>query len=125
MVKIISFFSLFCGTGMLLVWILLLLGDQVPELTTSPFQTIFLLAAEVITAISLLIGGYGLLTRRHWGLHADLAALGMLTYCAIFSIGVFGQQDNIPAMTFFAVISMLAIVFTSKFVFHPTTGDRT
>jgi len=103
MVKIASFFSLFCGTGMLLVWALLLLGDQIPELTTSPIQTIFLLAAEVTTAISLLIGGYGLLTRRHWGLRADLAALGMLTYCAIFSIGVFGHQGNTPAMVFFAI----------------------
>jgi hypothetical protein len=116
MKKAASIFSLFCGISMFVVWGILLATGQVVELQTSPFGTIFLLAAEFLTAISLLIGGLGLLTDKNWGLRADLTALGMLLYCTVFSIGVFGQQGNVPATSFFVVIATLATVFSAKFV---------
>lgn len=80
---------------MLVVWGILLASGQVVELRTSPFETVFLLAAEFLTAISLLLGRFGLLTGKNWGLRTDLTALGMLLYCTVFSIGVFGQPGNV------------------------------
>ncbi len=116
MEKAASIFSLFCGIAMLAVWSILLATGQVPELQTQPLETIFLLVAEFLTAISLLMGGFALISRKKWGLRMDLAALGMLLYCVIFSIGVFGQQNNLPATIFFVVITILAAIFSTYFV---------
>lgn len=122
MKKAASIFSIFCGVSMLAVWGILLSTRQVAELQTEPIGTTFLLGAEFLTAISLLIGGFGLLNDRNWGLRADLAALGMLLYCTVFSIGVFGQQCNLPATSFFIVIATLAAVFSTLFVLESAKG---
>lgn len=122
MKKAASIFSIFCGVSMLVVWGLLLSTGQIVELQTEPFGTTFLLVAEFLTAIALLIGGFGLLTDRNWGLRADLAALGMLLYCTVFSIGVFGQQGNIPATSFFILMTTLAAVFSTLFVLESAKG---
>ena len=74
--KAVPVFSLFCGISMLAVWGTLLATGQVVELQTSPLAAAFLLGAEFLTALSLILGGYGLLARKSWGLRMDLAALG-------------------------------------------------
>jgi hypothetical protein len=73
--KAASIFSLFCGVTMLIVWAILLVAGNVTELRSSPFQAVFLLGVEFLTAISLLVGGYGLLAGKRWGVRADVAAL--------------------------------------------------
>lgn len=115
MIKAASIFSFFCGIAMLLTWSILLATGQVTELNTSPFEAIALLVAEFLTAIALIIAGYGLLRKHRWGLRAELAALGMLLYCAVYSIGAVGQQGLAPAI-FFAVITVLAALFSGKFI---------
>ncbi len=122
MKKAASIFSLFCGAAMLVVWGILLATGQVVELQSSPFETAFLLGAEFLTAAALILGGMGLLTGKGWGLRADLAALGMLLYCAVYSIGVFGQAGNAPAAGFFIAITTLAAVFSSNFILDATKG---
>ena len=122
MIKTASFFSLFCGITMLAVWGILLATGQFLELRSKPFEARFLLGAEFLTAASLILGGFGLLRKKSWGLRMDLAALGMLLYCTIYSIGVFGQADNLPAASFFVVIAALAVVFSAKFVFESAIG---
>lgn len=122
MKKTASIFSLLCGMAMVVVWGILFTTGQVVELRTSPFQALFLLGAELLTAVALILGGFGLLTGKRWGIRADLAALGMLLYCALFSIGVFGQAGNMPAAGFFSAITVLAAVFSSKFILETTNG---
>ena len=116
-------FSLFCGMSMLIVWGILLVSRNFNELQSKPFEAISLLAAEFLTAASLLLGGFGLLTRQSWGLRANLAALGMLLYCTVYSTGVFGQAGNAPAAGFFAVVAILAAVFSLSYVFNIKKGD--
>ena len=122
MIKTASIFSFFCGIAMLAVWGILLATGQFPELRSKPFEARFLLGAEFLTAVSLILGGFGLVTGKSWGLRADLAALGMLLYCAIFSTGTFGQAGNLPATVFFVVISTLAFVFSARFVLESAKG---
>jgi hypothetical protein len=124
MIRIASIFSFFCGIAMLVVWGFLLATGQVAELRTSPFETLFLLGAEFLTATALLIGGFGLVTGKCWGLRADLAALGMLLYCTIFTTGVYGQSGNLPGAIFFAVIATLAFVFSTRFILESAKGGR-
>lgn len=124
MKKTASIFSLFCGSAMLMVWGILLTTGQVVDLRTSPFQAAFLLGAELLTAVVLILGGYGLLTGKNWGLRANLAALGMLLYCAVFSIDVIGQAGNIPPAIFFGVIAALAAAFSGTFIIESTKGGN-
>jgi hypothetical protein len=79
------------------------------------------LAAEFLTAVSLILGGFGLLAGKSWGLRADLAALGMLLYCTIFSTGALGA-GNAPAAIFFGAIATLAFVFSARFVLESVKG---
>jgi hypothetical protein len=46
----------------------------------------------------------------------------MLLYCTVFSIGVFGQQGNIPATSFFVVIAALAAIFSTMFILESAKG---
>lgn len=123
MKKAVSIFSLFCGVSMLAVWGILLATGQVVELRTSPLEAAFLLGAEFLTAVALILGGFGLLAGKTWGLRMDLAALGMLLYCAVYSTGVFGQAGNTPAAGFFIVIAALAALFSANFVLETLKGD--
>lgn len=122
MKKAASIFSLFCGVAMLAVWGRLLATGQVVELQTSPFATAFLLGAEFLTVVTLILGGVGLLTDRSWGLRTTLAALGMLLYCTVYSTGVFGQAGNVPAAGFFVVVAALAATFSAIFILESTKG---
>jgi len=76
----------------------------------------------MIKTASIIFGGYGLVTGKSWGLRADLAALGMLLYCTIFSIGTFGQAGNFPAAIFFIVIAILALAFSTRFILESVKG---
>lgn len=100
-------FSIFVGIGMLATWTILFATGNVPEMQTGPFEATFLLLAELITAGLNLLAAYGMLRRLNWGIALELIALGALLYCAIYSIGVFGQQKNLPATIFFVTISLL------------------
>ncbi|MGE5124589.1 MAG: hypothetical protein ACM3H7_08725 [Acidobacteriaceae bacterium] len=122
MKKASSIFSLFCGFAMLAVWVILLATGQVVELRTTPIEASFLLVAEFLTAIILILGGTGVLTRKPWGLRTEMVALGLLLYCAVYSIGVFGQGGNAPAAGFFVVITLLAAMFSSTFIIESTKG---
>ncbi len=121
MKKAAAIFSIFCGVAMLVVWATLLITGQVVELQTKPFETIFLLVAEFLTAAALLVGGIGLETEKSWGLRADLAALGMLLYCTIFSTGALGV-GNTPAAIFFSAMAILAFVFSTRFILESAKG---
>jgi hypothetical protein len=122
MVKIASIFSLLCGIAMLAVWGILLATAQFVDLRTRPYEDGFLLGAEFLTAFSLIVGGFGLLMGKKWGLRTELAALGMLLYCTVFSTGVFGQAGNAPAAGFFVVVAILAATFSVIFILETIRG---
>ena len=116
-----SYFSILCGFAMLATWGFLLSTGRVPELQTDTFKTLFLLTAEFLTAISLILGGFGLATGKSWGLRADLAALGMLLYCTIFSTGALGAGSP-QAAIFFGSVAVLAFIFSTRFILESAHG---
>jgi hypothetical protein len=95
---------------MLIVWGILLVTGQEAEVSAGA-AALFLLAAEFLTALSLIIGGYGQLTRHSWGLRAVLVALGMLLYCVVYSIGVFAGRGIAPAVAWFVFVTLAAAFF--------------
>ncbi len=112
MTRALSIFSLFCGLRMLGTWGTLRVTGNVPELETTPMEAGFLLAAEFLTAGALLASGYGLMAHQPWGTRFAPIALGMLLYCSVYSIGVFGQAGNPPATAFFVAIALLTLFFS-------------
>lgn len=99
-------FSALMAIALAGTWAVMLGTGQVPELTTKPLSTWSLLAAEFGTALLLVAGAYGLLTKRRWGRHVALAALGMLLYTTVNTVGVSAEADIYPAAVFMACVAI-------------------
>lgn len=112
MIKAISFFSILMGLSLTGTWIVLLSTGNFPELATRPYEAWFLLVAEFLTGLTLITSGYGLLSRRSWGLRLELAAMGMLLYCSVNFSGILGQQGNYPAFAFMLSVALLSLAAT-------------
>ncbi len=110
MAKWVAYYSILMGVLQIGTWVVLyFLGMVKNYYVEKPFETVLLLIAEFLTAIAMIIGGSGVLTEQRWGVPANLAALGMMLYCAIFSFGSFGQTGNVPAAAWFAILTLTAL----------------
>ncbi len=110
MARWVAYYSILMGVLQIGTWVVLyFLGVVRSYYLDKPFQTIFLLIAEFLTALAVIVGGTGILAGLKWGIPLDLAALGMMLYCAIFSFGSFGQTGNAPAAVWFAILTITAI----------------
>jgi len=98
------------GVMMLGQWAFFIATKQVPELETEPVRIGFHLAAEFTTAVALIVGGVGLLTKGGWGLTVYLISIGMLFYTVIVSPGYFAQKGEWPMVGVFAVMLILALI---------------
>lgn len=74
--KLASMYSILIGLSMMVMWVVFYLTDGIPELKIKPVEFGLHLTAELITAILLLIGGYGLLKDKKWGLNVYLYQWG-------------------------------------------------
>lgn len=86
-------------------WVVLLTTGSVSELTTRPFSTWSLLAAEFTTAGLLLAGAAGVGRGRDWSGRVLLVALGMLLYTTVNTVGVSAEQGIAPAAVFMALVA--------------------
>lgn len=86
-------------------WLVLLGSGQVVELTTRPFSTWSLLAAEFATSGFLLVGAAGVLARRAWAGRILLVALGMLLYTTVNTVGVSAEQGLWAAAVWMALVA--------------------
>lgn len=105
-----AIYSMIIGTGMIAQWTMSFIAKQIPELITEPIRIWFHIAAELITAILLIISGVGLLRSAAWSRTLNLIAMGMLFYTCIVSPGYFAQQGNWAWLVMFSVIILLGIL---------------
>lgn len=85
-------------------------AGQVPEMATEPIRLGFHLAAEYVTALSLIVGGGALLKHQAWGAIVYMVACGMLLYSEIVSPGYFAQQGQWVLVGMFAILFLPALV---------------
>ena len=90
-------------------WIFFLATGSVPELQTEPIAIGFHLAAEFLTALSLLVAGIGLLRKAANARNFGFFAAGMLAYTVIVSPGYFAQLGQWPLVGMFAVLLILDV----------------
>jgi hypothetical protein len=75
-----AIFAILVGVGMVAQWATSFATRQIPELQTEPFRIWFHIAGEMVTAVSLITAGVGLLISQPWGPALYLVATGMLIY---------------------------------------------
>jgi hypothetical protein len=109
--KIASIYSIIVGIAMICMWLILIATNQVPEIKSAPTKITYHLVAEFLTAILLLIGGYGLFTKRVWGFHLYLISMGMLIYTVIVSAGYYANLGDIIMVGMFSVFQLLTLIF--------------
>ncbi len=88
-------------------WAVFLISGSVPELRTEPVRIGFHLAAELLTALVLMVSGAGMLAAKRWARPLLLIGLGMLVYTSIVSPGYFAQRGEMGFVLMFAVVLAL------------------
>lgn len=115
--KFAGFFALVVGLLMVGQWIASLATGRVPELKTEPLAIGFHLAAEILTALALVLAGLAILKKLRWGRTLFLVAGGMALYSIISSPGSFAQRGQWPVVALFgglffaAVFALMAAAF--------------
>lgn len=109
--KATAIFSILMGASMISMWTMFYLTGGIPELETEPARIILHMIAEFVTAIGLIIGGYGLITIKDWGYDVYLLATGALIYTLIQSPGYYLQQGVFGFVVMFATFILLTIGF--------------
>ncbi len=105
----IAYFCVVVGAMMGVQWLFFLATGNVPELETEPLAITFHLAAELITAVALVIAGVALLRRVRWARPAALTALGMLLYTVVNSAGYFAEQRVWAMVAMFGVLLVVSV----------------
>ena len=94
---------------MIAQWILSYTQKQIPELRTEPIRIWFHIAGEMVTALSLLLSGIGLLAGSPWSPTLYFIAMGMLIYTAIVSPGYFAQKGHWIWVAIFGILIAISI----------------
>ena len=97
-------------------WIFTLARKQVagpeagPNLGRGQIEMRFHWAAELVTAVSLLVAGFSVLLDYPWALNLYLVSIGMLVYTTINSSGYFAQKGEWRMVGVFGLLFMLCII---------------
>ena len=109
--KIAAIYSIIIGFAMIGMWLSFIVTDQVPEIKTEPIRITYHLIGEFLTAILLLIGGFGLFTSSKWGFHLFLISMGMLLYTVIVSAGYYAEKGDMAMVGMFSIFQLLTVAF--------------
>jgi len=101
---------------MLCMWIFLLGKREVPELTTKPTQIYFHLVAELLTSVTLIIGGIGLILSQSWGFALFFISIGMAIYSTINAAGFYGQLKDWPMFIILIVFTIISLIFAALII---------
>jgi len=103
-------FAIVVGFGMIGQWLVSYMTGKIPELKTEPIRIGFHIAAEMATALILLLSGFLLLLGAAAGQTLFLVAVGMLFYTCIVSPGYFAQQGNWTWLIMFSALIVIGII---------------
>jgi hypothetical protein len=103
-------FAIIIGVGMVVQWSASYLSKQIPELRTEPIRIWFHIAGEMVTAMTLIVSGIGLLMAAAWAPTLFFISLGMLFYTAIVSPGYFAQKGQWIWVLIFGVVITLGVI---------------
>jgi hypothetical protein len=106
-----SLYAMVMGLVIMVVWISLYASKGIPELYTIPIETGLHIAADIVTAATLITGSMGLIRKHRWGFKVYLLSTGMLLYTLIMSAGYFSQEGICIIVALFAgLIALTALL---------------
>jgi peptidoglycan/LPS O-acetylase OafA/YrhL len=107
--RLIAWFQLVTGAGILGIWPVLLLAGEVPEIAAGQRDIWFHMAAEAVAGALLLAAGWRLLRRHDTGARLLSAfALGALLYTGVNSAGYYAELGEWVPMVMLAGFGVLA-----------------
>jgi hypothetical protein len=108
------------GAGVLMIaqWAVSILAGDVPEFQTASWEIAFHLAAEMSTAVLLIMGGIAALRSSTWSKQVLLLGLGMVIYSEIVSPGYFAQLNQWAFVVMFIVLLVGAVIAVSQLLNH-------
>lgn len=119
--RVAGIYAVAVGLGMVGLWTMLLVTGQVPELESEPWSIGLHLAAEFLTAMALLVGGYGLLQQRRWARGTYLFAAGMLFYTLVQSPGYYLDRGESAFAWMFAGLAGAGALATAHLLLRSRT----
>jgi len=108
--KFPAWYGILVGLLMIAQWTLLILAGGVPEIQTAAWEITFHLAAELSTAMVLIIGGVAMLRSIPWSRTVLVLGLGMVVYSEVVSPGYFAQRGQWAFVAMFAALLLGAVV---------------
>jgi hypothetical protein len=102
--KFSAWYGILVGLLMIVQWTFTILAGGVPEFQTVPWEIALHLAAEMTTALMLIVGGITTLKSVHWGKQVLFVGLGMVIYSEIVSPGYFAQLGQWALVALFAIL---------------------
>ncbi len=112
--KASAIFSMVVGISMILMWMMFYFTGSIPELESEPARIAMHLLAEFVTALALIIAGWGLLRAKAWAVNIYLLATGALLYTLIQSPGYFVQTGETGFVIMFTALIIMALFFLLK-----------
>ncbi len=109
-----AIFAMIIGFTMIIMWAVFYITGAIPEIQFKPGEIYLHMTAEMITALLLITGGYGLIKQKVWGRQVYLLSLGMLVYSVISSSGYYVQRGNHSFTIMFGVILLMSILFAAR-----------
>lgn len=102
--KFPAWYGILVGCLMIAQWGFSIVSGGVPEFKTAPWEIAFHLAAEMSTALMLIVGGIAALKSVRWAEQVLLIGLGMVMYSEIVSPGYFAQLGQWALVAMFAFL---------------------
>ncbi|NHJ02492.1 MAG: hypothetical protein EAX86_10180 [Candidatus Heimdallarchaeota archaeon] len=108
--KVTAIYSIIVGTAMILMWAFFLGSESVPELSITPFEITFHILAETITALTLIVGGIGLIRKASWSRRIYYLSTGMLLYSIISEgLGYYIERGELVMICMFLILLILTL----------------
>ncbi|MFO7796212.1 MAG: hypothetical protein ACQERB_05525 [Promethearchaeati archaeon] len=102
-------YAIIIGIGIIGLWAMLLLTNQVPELKTQSIEIRFHITAEMSMGILSLLSGILLLIRLSWASTFFILAMGLVIYAVINSAGYYGQKKQWVFVLMFGIILFTSV----------------
>ena len=114
--KIAGIYSVLMGCSIIILWVILLTSNQVPELNTEPASIYFHIVAELLMAVLLLICGISFLLGYKWSVRLFTFSTGLLVYSVINSSGYYANNGQISMVIVFMIILILTLVILGQLI---------
>lgn len=123
MQRFVGWFQIVMGLGVAGLWVMLIVTDEVPEITAGQVDIWFHLAAELLMAGLLLAAGAAVLRSATAARVLSGVALGALTYSVVNSAGYYAEAGEWAAVAGFGVLLVLAVTTVGRWVLTSATSE--